>query len=423
MPAVRVRHLIAVAGAALAFVPLVSSPSLAASALTASATVDPRAPYDPSAPPERLTDFAARINKSMVTVYCGSSLGSGWASEIKLDEAAQASGYRSYIITNHHVIERCTSSSSRYIEVRQGSIKYPAYVYSWDSQNDLAALMTTADLPQLQWSRVPRPMPGQWVAAFGSPFGLAGSITTGIVSYVEDASLTSTAPINPGNSGGPLVDNKGRVLGVNTATLDGANGFGIVVGAPLLCEHVVNCYDPTTIWQDGPDPSATLVGERTANYQLTFYLSGQGIAYESATLYVKLEGETTYKVSARKTVPANETLEFTVGSYTKTYAYVEVAGTQTNRVIVAATPRIVNTKAPTISGIPRVGATLKAAPGSWSPKPDNLRYVWYVGTKRIGNRKTVVVPSDAKGQNIRLLVVAKKSGFLNSSLGASVRIR
>lgn len=212
--------------------------------------------WDPSSAPPRLTDFVEKINKSVVTVYCGRSLGSAWAAETGMREEWIASGYRRYLITNAHVIQGCTSQSTMYIEVKQNGITYPARVWSWDWDLDLAGIVTTADIPELEWDRSPRPRVGQWVAAFGSPLGLAGSATFGYVSYVGNNDLISSAPINPGNSGGPLVDNEGRVIGINTAGIDGTNGIGIVQGTPLMCLTTHICRDGTTVWLSGTTPSA-----------------------------------------------------------------------------------------------------------------------------------------------------------------------
>ena len=217
----------------------------------------PLAAWDPGAAPSRLTDFADRINESVVTVYCQDGLGSGWSAAVNLIEEHEDLGYKSYVITNFHVIEECVYEGTRDIEIRRDGVSYPAFVHTWNEENDLGALLTTAELPPLSWDGNPRPRIGQWVAAFGSPFGLTGSMTTGSVSYVEDNALTSTAPINPGNSGGPLVDNLGRVVGINTATIIGGNSVGIVQGAPQLCVEIFDC-DPAgpAVWLDGDTPGA-----------------------------------------------------------------------------------------------------------------------------------------------------------------------
>jgi hypothetical protein len=212
--------------------------------------------WDPSAAPQRLTDFVERINKSVVTIYCGRGLGSGWAAATRLSDEQTASGYKSYIITNAHVIRGCTSEATKYIEIRQNGVTYPAKVWNWDWDADLAAVLTTVDLPKLPWNGSPKPRVGQWVAAFGSPFGLAGSATFGSVSYVGNKDLISTAPINPGSSGGPLVDNEGRAIGINTAGIDGSNSIGIVQGTPLMCGTTHNCPNPERVWLTGTTPGS-----------------------------------------------------------------------------------------------------------------------------------------------------------------------
>ena len=213
--------------------------------------------WDPSAAPQRLTDFVERINKSVVTVFCRNGLGSGWAAATRLPQSALDSGYKRFIVTNAHVIQGCTQESAQYIEIRQNGVAYPARVWNWNWDQDLAAVVTTAELPVLQWDDVPKPRVGQWVAAFGSPFGLAGSATFGYVSFVGNIDLISSAPINRGNSGGPLVDNEGRVVGINTAGIDGTNSIGIVQGTPLMCGTTHIC-DGTTPWLSGATPSAPL---------------------------------------------------------------------------------------------------------------------------------------------------------------------
>jgi putative serine protease PepD len=82
---------------------------------------------------------------------------------------------------------------------------------------------------------------GETVLAVGSPLGLSGTVTAGIVSALDresggrgGATLQTDAPINPGNSGGPLVDTAGRVVGVNTAIASlGAGNIGIGFAIPI----------------------------------------------------------------------------------------------------------------------------------------------------------------------------------------------
>src|SRR5690606_18565225 len=93
---------------------------------------------------------------------------------------------------------------------------------------------------------------GQTVLAFGSPFGLDGTLTQGIVSALRDVPpgsalgggrvrrlIQTDAPINPGNSGGPLVSSRGEVIGVNTAILSrtgGSHGIGFAIPSSYVSE-------------------------------------------------------------------------------------------------------------------------------------------------------------------------------------------
>lgn len=84
---------------------------------------------------------------------------------------------------------------------------------------------------------------GDPVIAIGSPFGLEGSVTTGIVSRIEDDWYQTSALINPGNSGGPLLDREGRVLGINTLSVGGGgSGIGAAIRLKVTCKVIFNDY-------------------------------------------------------------------------------------------------------------------------------------------------------------------------------------
>jgi len=133
------------------------------------------------------------------------------------------------IVTNYHVI-----SGSQNITVTLSDQKdqkqYKAKVLGTDRRQDLAVLKISADrkLPIVRLGDSDNIMVGQKVLAIGNPFGLAGTLTTGIVSSLgrslqnEDGNnleglIQTDAAINPGNSGGPLLDSRGSVIGINTA--------------------------------------------------------------------------------------------------------------------------------------------------------------------------------------------------------------
>ena len=84
-------------------------------------------------------------------------------------------------------------------------------MFTFDRKNDLAIVATKARVPELEIS--PRPEPGWWSMALGSPFGLEKSVSTGnVMNVTSDGYVISSAPVNPGNSGGPLVNSLVQVM-------------------------------------------------------------------------------------------------------------------------------------------------------------------------------------------------------------------
>ena len=142
-----------------------------------------------------------------------------------------------HIITNNHVVKNAT----KIIVTFHTGESYTATIVGTDPFADLAVIKVNADssvLHPLTLGDSSKLRIGEPVAAIGSPFGLSGSITSGIISQVgrlletpDTASFsipnviqTDTA-INPGNSGGPLLDMQGRVIGINTAIQSGTGEF------------------------------------------------------------------------------------------------------------------------------------------------------------------------------------------------------
>jgi len=142
------------------------------------------------------------------------------------------------ILTNSHVV-----ANERQLEVTlSDQSRYKAQLLSRDEANDLALLQIVprAKLPSLHLGDSDGLQVGQKVLAIGNPFGLEGTLTTGIVSSLGrsirgendqtlEGLIQTDAAINPGNSGGPLLDSSGNVVGINTAIL-GPNGGNIGIG-------------------------------------------------------------------------------------------------------------------------------------------------------------------------------------------------
>ncbi len=131
------------------------------------------------------------------------------------------------VVTNYHVVG-AAQPSKVYVTLSDGRIVQPTRTWT-DPESDVAMLNIEEELPAAQLADSDRVRRGQWVLAFGSPFGLNQTVTHGIISATNrgQISLGSTirlkeflqtdAAINPGSSGGPLVDLDGKVVGINTA--------------------------------------------------------------------------------------------------------------------------------------------------------------------------------------------------------------
>lgn len=141
-----------------------------------------------------------------------------------------------YLLTNRHVV---AEADEVVVQLADGN-DHEAEVVGADARSDLAVLRVDEQgLPAPTWADE-QPEVGERAVAIGSPFGLEGTVTSGIVSALDRAlsqgqtTLTgliqTDAAINPGNSGGALVDGQGRVIGINTAILSGQSGTSAGVG-------------------------------------------------------------------------------------------------------------------------------------------------------------------------------------------------
>jgi serine protease Do len=145
-----------------------------------------------------------------------------------------------YILTNNHVV---AEADKIVVRLSDGE-EHDAKVVATDPSSDIAVIKVDAkDLPAAMIGSSKNLMAGDTVLAIGSPFGLNHTVTSGIVSAIGRNNLDITgyenfiqtdASINPGNSGGALVDNKGRVVGINTAIFSRSGGnVGIGFAIPI----------------------------------------------------------------------------------------------------------------------------------------------------------------------------------------------
>ena len=153
------------------------------------------------------------------------------------------------IITNYHVVEDTLNVTVTFINGNG----YEATVLGSDPYADLAVL--SADAPQTEYKPLEivsssKLEVGDPVVAVGGPYGLAGSITSGIVSAMgrtitdETSSypianvIQTSTPINPGNSGGPLLNYEGQVVGITTAIVSNSQGLGFAIPSSAILREI-----------------------------------------------------------------------------------------------------------------------------------------------------------------------------------------
>jgi serine protease Do len=147
---------------------------------------------------------------------------------------------KTYVLTNNHVVEGADRISVKFKDGREFSAK----IKGRDPKSDIAVLEIEADnTPELTLGDSNMLDVGEWVLAFGNPFGLSHTMTAGIVSAKGRTSLgisdyedfiQTDAAINPGNSGGPLVNLDGEVVGINTAIFSRSGGYmGVGFAIPI----------------------------------------------------------------------------------------------------------------------------------------------------------------------------------------------
>ncbi len=142
-----------------------------------------------------------------------------------------------YILTNDHVVQEAKQLS---VTLTDGS-SLTATVIGTDPATDLAVIRAAGSgLPYATLGDSGSLRAGQLVIAIGNPFGFQSTVSAGIVSALGRALrsregrlieniIQHTAPLNPGNSGGPLVDSRGRIVGINTAIIVTAQGIGFSI--------------------------------------------------------------------------------------------------------------------------------------------------------------------------------------------------
>jgi S1-C subfamily serine protease len=192
-----------------------------------------------------LADIYERVRPSVVLVQGETD-----------DGSVQGSGFvykfadRNVVLTNFHVVEDTTTLSVTFYDGRG----YRANILGTDPYSDLAVV--TVDAPSEMFKPITivtssELSVGETVIAIGNPYGLVGSLTTGIVSAIGRTITESSAggyaipniiqtstPINPGNSGGPLLNAAGNVVGITTAIVSDSQGLGFAIPSNTILREI-----------------------------------------------------------------------------------------------------------------------------------------------------------------------------------------
>ncbi len=227
----------------------------------------PRLVDPPSGSDEPVAAVAAVVGPAVVQLEAADGLGSG----VIYDPSG-------LILTAAHVVE---GSPTVGVRLADGTL-HRGTVVGFHSGTDIAVVQVEAvsDLPRAVLAIGSDPLPGQLAVALGSPFGFARTVTAGIVSAVNRPvrgvpMVQTDAAINPGNSGGPLLDRRGRVVGINDLIFSeggGNDGVGFAVSievAKVVADQIV-AGGPVRLARLGVGTAASMAGEPGAVVDTVF---------------------------------------------------------------------------------------------------------------------------------------------------------
>jgi putative serine protease PepD len=186
------------------------------------------------------SQLAARTEPSVFTISTEAGLGSGWV--------VHSDARGSDLVTNFHVVADAVAMGRQTVDVVQADRTLKGVVVRTDRTDDLAVIHVQERLAPLKPAAA-RPRLGTSVMVVGSPLGLDGSISIGLVSgfrSIEGSDYVQfSAPISPGNSGGPVVDSQGQVIGVASGKFvgDGVEALGFAIPVSVACAQLHVCEE------------------------------------------------------------------------------------------------------------------------------------------------------------------------------------
>jgi S1-C subfamily serine protease len=178
-----------------------------------------------------IAPLASRVLKSVFTLETDRGLGSGFVAWRDSDA--------SYLITANHVVEGQLGD----VSIRRKGGAWSGEVLATDPKHDLALIRMDAKpagaVPLWQKPRRALPKTGDELLLVGSPYGLYGTVTTGIVSRVTSTAIQTDAAANPGNSGGPALDKQGHIVGVLVS--GGGENINFAIPIRQVCKKLRAC--------------------------------------------------------------------------------------------------------------------------------------------------------------------------------------
>ncbi len=188
------------------------------------------------------------IKETIVNPFNSLFFGESEAYEVEREGSSLGSGFviskDGLVVTNNHVVQNAAEIIIKFSDLRE----YEAEIIGADPSTDIALLKIKSDdkFDFLEFEDEQNLKIGEWVVAVGNPFGLNSTMTAGIVSATGRSGLgietyenfiQTDASINPGNSGGPLINTRGKVVGVNTAIISqtqGNIGLGFAIPTSIV---------------------------------------------------------------------------------------------------------------------------------------------------------------------------------------------